>query len=243
MSDDRRFDQPIGPAMADRTQADALVRDHRARGSVKISRRRSPVRVALLVGAGLLAAAAAYYLFNLVQVVHTGGSHGADDADAIVVMGAAQYDGRPSPLLAARLDHAAELWSEGVAPTVVVTGGNRPGDRFTEAEASAQYLADAGVPPSAIVEVPEGSNTYDSVAAAAAVMQASGVDSVVVVTDPFHALRSRLIAEEFGFDVDVASTPNGVVTGWQSFQRSAKEAAGVSIGRIIGFERLTELTG
>ena len=92
-----------------------------------------------------------YYLVSLYQVWSTGRSDQARPVDAIVVMGAAQYDGDPSPQLAARLDHVAELWPQGLAPLVVVTGGNQPGDRFTEAEASAAYLVERGVPADAIV--------------------------------------------------------------------------------------------
>ena len=96
---------------------------------------RPPGGVALLPWRSL-----AYGLFSYWQVWSTGRSDEARPVDAIVVMGAAQYDGRPSPQLAARLDHALELWPEGLAPMVVVTGGNQPGDRFTEADASAAYL-------------------------------------------------------------------------------------------------------
>jgi len=243
MSDELPLDRPSGEALADRRSADALARDYRARGTVRVARRWTPARGAAVALAGIVAMLAAYYLFTLAQVIHTGGSHGADDADAIIVMGAAQYDGRPSPQLAARLDHVATLWAEGVAPRVVVTGGNVPGDRFTEAEASARYLAERGVPESAIVEVGEGSTTHESVAAAAPVMEANGIERVALVTDPYHALRSRLIVEDAGFDVDVAATPTSVVTGWSSFERSVGEAAGVALGRIIGFERLSDLTG
>ena len=125
---------------------------------------------------------------------------------------------------------------------MVVTGGNLPGDRFTEAEASASYLSERGVPDDAIVEVGEGNTTHESVAAAAAVMVDRGIRSVALVTDPYHALRSRLIVEDAGFDVDVAATPTGVVTGWASLRRQIGEAGGVAVGRIIGFDRLSDLT-
>ena len=182
-----------------------------------------------------------YYVATLVQVAHT--EHDAGPVDAIVVMGAAQYDGRPSPQLAARLDHVVTLWEDDVAPIVVVTGGNRPGDRFTEAEASARYLVAAGIPEDAIVQVGEGGTTLESVDAAAPVMVAAGVTSVALVTDPYHALRSRLIVEDAGFDVDVAATPTSVVTGGAAVRRQIKEAGGVALGRVIGFDRLSDVTG
>lgn len=240
LSDDLPLDRPYGDDLVDRARADALGKDHRRQGEVRIGRRRPWGRLAVLAFAVVLAGS---YLATLAQVVHTGGSHGAEPSDAIIVMGAAQYDGRPSPQLAARLDHVVSLWEEGAAPLVVVTGGKQPGDRFTEAEASSGYLREAGVPGDAIVEVGLGATTYESVEAAAPTMVAHGIRSVALVTDPYHALRSRLIVEEHGFEVDVAATPTSVVTGWNGWQRRLAEAGGVVLGRVIGFDRLTDLTG
>lgn len=240
VSQDLPLDRPAGDDLVDRARADALGKDYRHRGRVSVGRTRRGWLLVPLVLAGL---GLTYYLFTLGQVVRTGGEHEAGPSDAILVMGAAQYDGRPSPQLAARLDHVVTLWGDGVAPLVVVTGGNQPGDRFTEAEASTRYLADAGVPVDAIVEVGAGSSTIESVEAAAPVMRAVGVESVALVTDPYHALRSRLIVEAEGFDVDVAVTPTSVVTGGSEWRRRLGEAAGVAIGRIIGFDRLSDLTG
>jgi uncharacterized SAM-binding protein YcdF (DUF218 family) len=232
------LDPLLDDELADRSGADALARDYRTVGR----RRSSRARTAWYVVGSLVAVGLAYLAVTYAEVVHTGGSHGAGPADAIIVMGAAQYDGRPSPQLAARLDHVVTLWDEGVAPLVVVTGGKRSGDRFTEAEASAYYLIDRGVPLEAIVMVGEGSTTLESAAAAAPQMEALGVDTVALVTDPYHALRSRLIVEREGFDVDVAATPTSVVTGWSSIRRQLSEAGGVAIGRLIGFDRLSDLT-
>jgi uncharacterized SAM-binding protein YcdF (DUF218 family) len=239
MADEYPLDRPLGGGAADRSDADALTRDYRARGEVRVGGPRvAPLRV-LVVVVGLIVL---YYVATLAQVVHTGGSHGADEVDAIMVMGAAQYDGRPSPQLAARLDHVVELWGDGVAQRVVVTGGNQPGDRFTEAEASADYLIERGIPEDAIVQIGEGGTTYDSVVAAAPVLATLGIERVAVVTDPYHALRSRLIVEDQGLSADVASTPDGVVQGWSSFRRMLEEAGGVALGRIVGWDRLTDLT-
>jgi uncharacterized SAM-binding protein YcdF (DUF218 family) len=186
----------------------------------------------------LLGALAVYYLVSLYQVWSTGRTDQARPVDAIVVMGAAQYDGRPSPQLAARLDHVAELWPQGLAPLVVVTGGNRPGDRFTEAEASANYLAERGVPADAIVREDQGRTTYESLQGVAGLLAQRGLDSVLIVTDPFHSLRSRLIAEDAGLEAYVSPTPTSVVTGGESFSRHLEEAAGVAIGRVLGFDHL-----
>ena len=197
----------------------------------------------LVCVAGVLVVLFFYYVVTLIQVVRAGRQTEPAPAEAIVVLGAAQYDGRPSPQLAARLDHALELYNEGVAPVVMVTGGNQPGDRFTEAEASAEYLVERGVPETAIMREDDGRTTYESLDAAADQLREAGLDDVVLVTDPYHSLRSRLIAEEVGLDADLSPTPTSVVTGWSSFRRELAEAGGVTVGRIIGFDRLSDLTG
>jgi uncharacterized SAM-binding protein YcdF (DUF218 family) len=189
-----------------------------------------------------------YYGVTLIQVMAAGRSHDAPRADAIVVLGVAQYDGRPSPQLAARLDHVLTLWNDDVAPTIVVTGGNQPGDRFTEAEASQIYLVDRGVPEDVILMEDQGTTTYESLAAVAELLEDVQTGDgarieVVVVTDPYHAYRSKLTAEEVGLKAHSSSTPTSVVTGWTELRRQMTEAAGVSLGRIVGFDRLSELTG
>jgi uncharacterized SAM-binding protein YcdF (DUF218 family) len=196
------------------------------------------LRRALLAGGLVVLAIVGYYLVSLYQVWSTGRSDQARPVDAIVVMGAAQYDGDPSPQLAARLDHVAELWPQGLAPLVVVTGGNQPGDRFTEAEASANYLVERGVPADAIVQETTGRDTYESLQGAADLLAERGLSRVLIVTDPYHSLRSRLTAEDVGLTAYVSPTPTSVVTGGESFGRELKEAAGVAIGRLVGFDNL-----
>jgi uncharacterized SAM-binding protein YcdF (DUF218 family) len=175
-------------------------------------------------------------------VHRVGASDQGRPVDAIVVMGAAQYDGRPSPQLAARLDHVVELWDQGLASLVITTGGNQPGDRFTEAEASARYLEDRGVPAEAIRQV-GGANSYDSLVEAADVLAGEGLDRVLLVSDPYHSLRIRLVVEEQGLTAYVSPTRTSPVQGATAFWREVKEAAGVSVGRLIGFDRLLDLTG
>ncbi|OAA28041.1 hypothetical protein UG55_100613 [Frankia sp. EI5c] len=119
-------------------------------------------------------------------------------SDALIVLGASQYDGRPSAILAARLDHALELYRGGVAPRVITVGGNQPGDRFTEAEAAATYLRDRGVPANAVLAVPQGRDTLSSLTAVAGLMDSRQWRSAVVVTDRWHSLRSRAIAADLG---------------------------------------------
>lgn len=221
--------------LVDRSAADHVVRV----GPPWYRRRRTWGGLVLAAFVALFA----YYSITLAQVVQTGRSHSATPADAIVVMGAAQYDGRPSPQLAERLDHVITLYQQGAAPLVMVTGGKQPADRFTEAEASLQYLVDRGIPESAILSESEGRTTYESFEGAAPILESQGIDDIVLVTDPYHSLRSRLIAEGMGLEVDVAATPTSVVQGWGSVRRHLEEAAGVSVGRLIGFDRLADLTG
>jgi uncharacterized SAM-binding protein YcdF (DUF218 family) len=203
---------------------------------------RSVVRRVVQVGIVVLLVGVAYSAVSFWQVWSTGRTDQARAVDAIVVMGAAQYDGRPSPQLAARLDQAVELWDRGLAPLVVVTGGNQEGDRFTEAWASAHYLIDRGVPASAIVQEDAGSTTYESLERARSLVDGSVV-TVLVVTDPYHSLRTRLTAEEVGFTAYVSPAPESVVGGVNELRRQVVEAAGVAVGRIIGFGRLSGLTG
>lgn len=184
-----------------------------------------------------------YYGVNLVLVMTAARSDEARPVDAIVVLGAAQYDGRPSAQLAARLDHAVELWNDELAAHVMVTGGKLEGDRFTEAEASRRYLIDAGVPGEAILMEDDGRNTFDSLEAAAEILLVDGLNEVLLVTDPFHTKRSELIAEEVGLDAWSSPTPTSVVGRWTSARRQMIEAAGISVARVIGFERLSGLTG
>jgi uncharacterized SAM-binding protein YcdF (DUF218 family) len=118
--------------------------------------------------------------------------------DAIVVLGAAQYNGKPSPVLRARLDHALNLYREGLAPTVVVTGGIGEGDKVSEATVGQQYLAAQGIPSQAIIVRPEGRSTQASIAAVAGWAGPQGVRRVLLVSDPFHMLRLRLEARNSG---------------------------------------------
>lgn len=201
--------------------------------------RRRWARIAI----GVIGVIGGYYLVTVYQVWSTGRSDQARPVDAIVVMGAAQYDGRPSPQLAARLDHVVTLWGQGLADTVVVTGGNQPGDRFTEAEASIRYLTERGVPADAFVSEDVSHNSYDSLRAVASILAERGQRRVLLVSDPFHLLRIRLIAEELGLTAYVSPTPTTTVTGGTAVKRELKEAAGIALGRLIGFRRLTNLTG
>ena len=188
-----------------------------------------------------------YVGLSVFEVWRVGHNDGPSRADVIVVMGAAQYDGRPSPLLRARLDHVVMLWGRGVAPVVVVTGGNQPGDRFTEASASARYLVEAGIPENAIVQEDSSRSTWEAVATLRQMAWTEPLlrdaEIYVFVTDPYHSLRTRLIAEENGFDATTSATHTSPLRGGTALNKHLKEGLGVAAGRLVGFETLWKITG
>ncbi|MGH2756567.1 MAG: YdcF family protein [Actinomycetota bacterium] len=122
-------------------------------------------------------------------------------ADAIVVLGAAQYDGKPSPVFKARLDHAAYLYDEGLADYVIVTGGKKRGDRFTEAEAGQMYLEDeATIPSEVILSESEGRTTYESLQAVEDIAAEKDLETALFVSDPLHSERIKRMASDLGFE-------------------------------------------
>lgn len=167
------------------------------------------LRWVLRILAGALALVVLVVAGTAFEVWSVARSDSRPHADAIVVLGASQYDGRPSAVFAARLDHAAQLYRRGVAPRIVTVGGNQLGDRFTEGQAGANYLARRGVPRQALAPVGEGSDTLLSLRAAAVVFQRRGWHSAVIVTDPWHSLRARQMAR----DLDIKAVTSPVRTG------------------------------
>jgi uncharacterized SAM-binding protein YcdF (DUF218 family) len=125
-------------------------------------------------------------------------------SDAIIVLGASQYNGTPSPVFAARLNHAITLYDAHVAPYVVTVGGKQPGDAYTEAASGRKYLHSHGIPRSALVAVQTGSDTLASLQAVHTKFVAKGWHSAVIVTDPWHCLRSRTMARDLGIDAETS---------------------------------------
>ncbi|MDQ3885542.1 MAG: YdcF family protein [Actinomycetota bacterium] len=138
--------------------------------------------------------------------------------DVVMVLGAAQYNGEPSEVLGARLDHGARLWRAGVAPVIATVGGALPGDAYTEAEAGRMYLLSYGIPAEAVVAVGEGSDTLSSVRAIAEHAKVSGWSSAVIVSDPGHSLRARTMARDTGLAVQVSPTRSGPVVQTRQIQ-------------------------
>jgi uncharacterized SAM-binding protein YcdF (DUF218 family) len=200
------------------------------------------VRSAGTVAAATVAVMVAYFVIVFVQVVRIGSSEPAGNVkvDAIVVMGAAQYDGRPSALLQERLERALALWNDGHARWVAVTGGKKAGDRFTEAGTSAAWLVKRGVPESRILYEETGRSTWESLSNLAPVLRWNGVESALMVTTDWHLARSVHSLRELGFRVEPAraGTRHSLLD-----QRWYRETAGVGIGRVVGFDRLHTVTG
>lgn len=199
-------------------------------------------RRVVFVSLGVAGSVLLYFVVSLVQVWNTGRDvsflQSRSTVDAIVVLGAAQYDGRPSPQLRARLDHVVTLWNLPVAPVVVVTGGKQSGDRFTEAEASRDYLVSRGLPVEVIVIESRGESTYQSLEAVRDEARVNQWQRVVLVSDPYHLKRAQLVAAELGMAAEVSATRDGVVSGSGALRRNVREALGIMVGRITGFRQL-----
>lgn len=202
-------------------------------------RRRRRRLVLRLVGAVLLLCVV-YVGVTFVMVFQASRHDDARPADAVVVLGAAQYNGRPSPVLQDRLDHALELYDAGMAAKIVVTGGRREGDVFTEATAGYNYLRNRGVPDEALLKEVGGKNTYESLAASARFLRERDLTDVVLVTDGYHAFRVRAIAEDLGLRAAVSPTDTRLSRG-SELRQLVRETAAVSVGRIIGWNRLFRL--
>jgi uncharacterized SAM-binding protein YcdF (DUF218 family) len=182
-----------------------------------------------------------YIAANLVTVMWAATRHDSTRVQAIVVLGAAQYNGIPSPDLVARLSHALDLYRAGVAPIIVVTGGREPGDAYTEAEASADWLAARGVSQAVILREVEGRDTWESLDATAAFLHDRHIESVVLVSDPYHEERVKLIAQEVGLRPHLSSTTTSPIRGSAVVPYFVKETLEVSVGRIVGFDALSHV--
>lgn len=161
---------------------------------------RDLARVVLL---GILASFA-IALYATWRIMVQGAQDDARPVDAIVVLGAAQYDGRPSPVFRARIDHAVDLFQQGIAPVLIVTGGKQEGDRTTEAATARAYAVSKGVPDSSILDEDQARTTLESIHRVKGVLDAADLHTVVFVSDPSHMLRVLRMASDEG------------ITGWGS---------------------------
>jgi vancomycin permeability regulator SanA len=159
------------------------------------------------------------------QEAHHDDASDVESADAIVVLGAAQYDGVPSPVFKGRLDHAALLFDQDRAPYVIVLGANQPGDRTTEAASGRDYLIEQGVPAEAVIAVPVGHTSFESLEAAAETMGDRDLTTAFLVSDPWHNARIERMASDLG------------ITGYASATWTS--AAKTEEARLPGYVRET----
>jgi uncharacterized SAM-binding protein YcdF (DUF218 family) len=197
----------------------------------------APLRWGLRVAVFVASVIVLYFAVTLVQVWLTSRQYDPHPAGAILVMGAAQYNGRPSPDLKARLDQALHLYRDGYARLILVTGGKERGDRYTESQSGATYLESKGVPKTDIIEA-GGDTTYQNIADAQPKLAAHGVKVILVSTDPFHEDRSMAIASGLSLIPSPTPTQSSPITGWSTVPYFLKETVGVGLGRIIGFNHL-----
>jgi uncharacterized SAM-binding protein YcdF (DUF218 family) len=157
-------------------------------------------------------------------------------SDAIVVLGSAQYNGVPSSIFEARLEHAIALYKQGVAPVVVTVGGKKSGDQFTEAQAGRDYLAAGGIPANALLAVPTGVDTLESMKAVAAAFRDRGWKTAVLVSDPWHVMRAQRMAQDSGIDATGSPTRQGpaVQTRATQFRYILRETAAYLLYRATG---------
>jgi uncharacterized SAM-binding protein YcdF (DUF218 family) len=192
-----------------------------------------PFKIAL----GLMALLLIYLGVTFAQVWWASRQQTQASARAIVVMGAAQWNGRPSPVLKDRLDHAAALYRAGRAPLIIVTGGKQPGDRVTQGVTGYDYLTATGIPASAVKLENQGTDSYQELSAAANILHQTGVaPDVLLVSDPYHAYRIGQIAHELGLSAHVSPDDEP-----SSAYQYARETAAVSLGRLIGYRRLSHV--
>ncbi|HYL77603.1 MAG TPA: YdcF family protein [Bryobacteraceae bacterium] len=156
----------------------------------------------------------------------------AQAADAIIVLGAAEYRGKPSPVLEARLNHALFLYLKGLAPRIITTGGAGGDPVFTEGSVGRAYLSERGVPPEAIVVEREGESTAQSVAAVAEIMRRMNLKSAIVVSDGYHIFRVKKMLESSGLKVYGSPRPSLTPGGWRERWVDMKQAVGYLLWRV-----------
>jgi uncharacterized SAM-binding protein YcdF (DUF218 family) len=194
-------------------------------------------RVVRLVALAL-AVLVVYLGVTFVQVWRTSRRDEARRVEAIVVFGAAQYNGTPSPVLRARLDHAVALYRDGFSDRIVVTGGRRPGDRYTEASASARYLLGKHIADRSILRVVSGTNSWQSLASAANELKKRGLTEVLLVSDGFHSARIAAMADELGLRAHTSPSTDSPIHGIRKLPYLGRETVAVAAGRVLGFRRV-----
>jgi vancomycin permeability regulator SanA len=196
--------------------------------------RRSIVPFIVLVAALVLVPIGASAV-SVWRAAHTDEASEVDRADIILVLGAAQYGGQPSPIFRGRLDHGALLYEKGFADRILVLGAGQEGDVTTEAEAGARYLVDRGVPEDAVDASPVGGSTFESLRGAVREMRNVDLDSAFLVSDPWHNLRIRRMARDLGIEGYVSATWHSAARSQSTrFQGYARETFAYLYYRVFG---------
>lgn len=201
----------------------------------------APLRLFAKIVSTILAVVVIYFAFTFVQIWLTGRTHSTSHAQAILVFGTAEDNGKPSQELKARLDEALVVYRAGRAPWIAVTGGNRPGDKFTEAGVSATYLEAHGVPKARII-VGGGDDTWQNVRSVAGKLKARYLYNVITVTDPFHEYRAMANASAQGLYPVPSPVENSPTVKHSLWRFYLKETLAVGVGRLIGYGRLSSWT-
>jgi uncharacterized SAM-binding protein YcdF (DUF218 family) len=157
---------------------------------------------------GLLAALVAFVAYTSLQIVRAAGSQAGQHADAIVVFGAAEYFGKPSPVYRARLDHAFDLYQRGIAPVVITTGGAGEDPSFSEGGVGRDYLMRRGIPESKLIAETQGEDTAHSAARVAVIMRTNRMRNCVAVSDQYHVFRIQRLLEHEGVQAYLAPRPD-----------------------------------
>ena len=168
--------------------------------------RRHPVLSVLALALLIVVTVIGLSAVTVWREAHHDDASDVETADAIVVLGAAQYDGTPSPVFKGRLDHALLMYQQGRAEHVIVLGSNQPGDRTTEAASGRDYLIARGIPASAVESLPVGHTSWESLRAAAKAMDQRGLSSAFLVSDPWHNARIERMASDLGFQGYASAT-------------------------------------
>ena len=165
-------------------------------------------------------------------IVHDSRQQQLHPADVIIVFGAAEYDGRPSPVLRARLDHANDLFRKGLAPVVITTGGAAADPNFSEGGVGRDYLMRRGVPESALIAETQASDTAESAERVAVIMRANHMKTCIAVSDAYHVFRIRKLLEHEGVQVFVAPRPDSRPKSvWQRGAALLRESASYLVWR------------
>lgn len=165
------------------------------------------------------------FLYLTLRVMQEGRVDQPHRADCILVLGAAEYSGRPSPVYRARLDHAYQLFREGMAPLIITSGGSGKDPKYSEGEVGSDYLLSKGVPEVDLIAETQADNTDESTQRVAVIMRRNGFESVLLVSDAYHMFRAKRMMQRQGFTAYISPRPESVAkTEWGRFLAASREA-------------------